>query len=113
MTKGKFKIPIYEYIVEVFIFDNINEAVGAFPGVVDEGMAGCTIEHINEPRCKLVLPPDRMSTVIHELEHVKNLVWKYTGYEVKVDNDEPDAYLMSYLFEQVEKILRRHLASRS
>lgn len=112
MTKGKFKIPIYDYKVEVFIFDDIKEAVEAFPGIVDEGMLGCTIEHINEPRCRLALPSDRMSTVVHELEHVKNLVWKHIGYEVKVDNDEPDAYLMSYLFEQVEKILRKHLASR-
>lgn len=111
MTKGKFKIPIYEYTVEVFVFDNVNEAVEEFSGIVDEGMSGCTIEYINRPRCKLVIPSNRMSTVVHELEHVKNLVWKYVGYEVKTDNDELDAYLMSYLFEQVEKILKKHLAS--
>lgn len=111
MTKGKFKIPIYDFTVEVYVFDHIEEAVDKFPGLVDNEMLGCTIEHVNSPRCRLVIPSNRMSTVVHELEHVKNIVWKYIGYEVKVGNDEPDAYLMSYLFEQVEKILKKHLAS--
>lgn len=112
ITEGKFKDPIYEFTVKVVIFDDIKEVLDRYNGIIDSSMSGCTIEHIGRPRCELVIPCDRMSTVVHELEHLKNLIWKYIGYTSQPGNDEPDAYMMSFLFEQVEKILKKHLASR-
>lgn len=112
MTKGKFKVPIYDFIVEVFIFDDIEEAKKEFEGVIEGHLLGCTIEYIDRPKCKLIIPCDNISTVVHELEHIKNLIWKYIGYTPQTNNDEVDAYLITYLLEQTEKYLKKHLASR-
>jgi hypothetical protein len=114
LTERNFKVPLYDYTVEVKIFDKAEEARAKFPDVIDGSMLGCTLEHIDCPRCTLLIPATGISTIIHELEHAKNLIWKYIGYKPQASNDEPDAYLLGYLFEQVEKVLKIHtkLASK-
>lgn len=111
ITEGKFRVPIYEFIVKVTIFDNLEEAREKYPKFMTGDLIGCTVEYFDS-KCHLIVPSDKLSTIVHELEHTKNIIWKVKGVTCILDNDEPDAYLMGYLFEQVEKILRKHLASR-
>jgi hypothetical protein len=108
LTERSFKVPLYEFTVEVKVFDKVEEVRAKFSDVFDSSMLGCTLEHIDCPRCTLIIPATGLSTIVHELEHVKNLIWKYIGYTPQASNDEPDAYLIGYLFEQVEKILKIH-----
>lgn len=112
ITERKFKVPIYEFTVRVTIFDDIEEARSKYPRFMTGQVLGCTVEYSDGSQCHLILPSDNLSTVVHELEHAKNLIWKAREIKCIPDNDEPDAYMMGYLFEQVEKILRKHLASR-
>ncbi len=111
ITEKSFYIPIWDFKVEVAVFDDIREAEKKFPDIMTDGLLACTIEYRDCAKCKLIIPSNRYSDVVHELEHVKNLVWKEKGYKSQVDNDEPDAYLMGWLFEQVDKIIKKHLAS--
>lgn len=110
ITKKTFKIPIYDFYVEVIVFDEFDEIKEKYPSFITGPMLGCTVEHIDCPRCKLIIPSKGMSTIIHEIEHVKNLVWKYIGYIPQSNNDEPDAYLMGYIGEEAGKVIRKHLA---
>lgn len=107
ITEKKFKVPIYDYVVYVMIVDSMEEAVKKHPEIKGS-MYGCTLEYDN-PFCKVILPPCNNSTLIHELEHVKNIIWKWIGYTPQAGNDEPDAYLIGYLYEQVDKIIKLHL----
>lgn len=112
ISERKVKIPIYEFTLKVTIFDDKEEVISKYPTIFNSSTSGCTIEYENESRCHLILPIDKIDTIIHELEHAKSLIWKYIGYTPQVDNDEPDAYLMSYMYEQVEKIIKKHLVTK-
>lgn len=39
----------------------------------------------------------RGSSIVHEAEHIKNHIWQYIGYTPQRDNDEVDAYLLTYI----------------
>lgn len=112
ITKKTFKIPIYDFYVEVTIFDNFEEVKREYPGIITQSMLGCTVEHIGYPRCKLIIPSEGLDTISHEIEHVKNLVWKYIGYNTQAGNDEVDAYLIGFIFKETEKVLKKHLAAK-
>ncbi len=108
ITERKFKVSVYDYIVYVMIVDNMGEAIKKHPELKGT-MSGCTLEYTDNNYCKVIITPNNDSTLIHELEHIKNLIWKWIGYTPQIDNDEPDAYLMSYLYEQIDKIRKLHL----
>lgn len=112
ITEGRFNVPIYDFKVEVTVFDTPEEARKKYSEWITGTCLGCTVEYFSGDKCKLIIPSYNMSTVIHELEHVKNLIWKYREIKTILENDEPDAYLIGFLFEKVEKILKRHLASK-
>lgn len=38
------------------------------------------------------------SSIAHEAVHIKNAIWRYIGYEPQRDNDEVDAYLVTYIY---------------
>lgn len=112
LTEKNIFVPIWGFKIEVCIFDNIAEAKSKYPEYIDEGMTAVTLEWKNQARCKVIIPSDNYSDVVHELEHVKNIIWKNKDYTPQKDNDEPDAYLMGWMFRQVESLIKRHLASQ-
>lgn len=112
ITEKSFIVPIYSFKVEVAVFDDLKEAKNKFPEFMTEGTLACTVEYINGGKCKLIVPSYKYASMVHELEHAKNLIWKSKGYKPQEDNDEVDAYLIEYLYERVDKIIRNHLASQ-
>ena len=112
ITEKSFIIPIYDFKVEVSVFDSLSEANKKYPEFMTLGTKACTIEYFTDSKVKLIVPSYRYSSVVHELEHVKNLIWKAKGYKPQEDNDEPDAYLIEYIYERVDKIIKKHLATQ-
>lgn len=112
LTEKNIQIPIYDFKVEVCVFSDVKEAREKYSEYMEDGFLACTLEHRGCSKCKLIIPCNDYPSVVHELEHVKNLVWKAKGYKPQEDNDEPDAYLMGWLFEQVDKIIKKHLATQ-
>ena len=45
---------------------------------------------------------------MHEAEHVKNLIWEYIGYRPQADNDEVDAYLLTYIYNKITDVFYKH-----
>ena len=43
----------------------------------------------------------RGSSIVHEAEHIKNHIWQYIGYTPQRDNDEVDAYLLTYIYDKI------------
>ena len=112
ITKKTINVPIYDYRIYVTIFDDEEEFRENYSKYVDASCTACTLEYSGQCRCELVIPSNDYSLVVHELEHVKNLIWKSKGYKPQADNDEPDAYLIGWLFEQVDKIIKKHLSAK-
>lgn len=112
ITEKSFIVPIYDFKVEVVVFDNLKEVQREFPEFMAEGIKACTVEYFHDAKVKLIVPSYKYSSVVHELEHSKNLIWKAKGYKPQEDNDEPDAYLIEYLYDRVDKIIRKHLATQ-
>lgn len=108
LTKRKFKIPIFNYLMFVYVFDVWEDLRDNIPNNVynDKNTKGITIEY--DDYCVVCVPSNtkHKSTLVHESGHVKNLVWKYIGYVPQRDNDEVDQYLQSYIFEIIENILK-------
>lgn len=101
-TFKRFKIPIFNYIMGVRIFDN-NEDVQDMPNF--NNVLGRTIEY--DGYCQVLIKYGSYDTIVHEAIHVKNLIWSYIGYTPQRDNDEVDAYLVTYIYG---KILKAHNA---
>jgi hypothetical protein len=112
ITERSFIVPIYDFKIEVAVFDSLKEAQAKFPEFMAEGTKACTVEYFHAAKVKLIVPSYRYSTVVHELEHTKNLLWKSKGHKPQEDNDEVDAYLIEYLYDKVDKIIRKHLATQ-
>ena len=105
VTKRTITIPIYDYKVGVIISDNWEEAVEACP-LLEKDSRACVIEM--EGYSIIALPPQPLSTTVHECEHLKNCIWNYIGYKPTATNDEADAYLLEYLYTQITKIIDKH-----
>lgn len=112
ITEKSFIVPIYDFKVEVSVFDNLSEAIDKYPEFMTAGTKACTIEYSDNSKIKLIVPSYKYSSVVHELEHAKNLVWKAKGYKPQEDNDETDAYLIEYLYDRVDRIIRKYLATQ-
>lgn len=99
-TFKKFRIPIFNYGMIVRIFDNDSDVqdLSDFKNVL-----GRTIEY--DGYCTVVVKNGSFDTMVHEAVHVKNLIWSYIGYTPQRDNDEVDAYLVTYIYG---KILKAH-----
>lgn len=112
ITEKSFIVPIYDFKVEVAVFDSLNEAKKEFPEYMNDGIKACTLEWSNCSKARVIIPSYNYSTIVHELEHVKNLIWKAKGYKAQESNDEVDAYLLEYLYDKVDKIVKKHLATQ-
>ena len=51
---------------------------------------------------------DESVNIAHESEHVKNAIWRFIGYEPQRDNDEVDAYLLTYIYNKITDVFYKH-----
>ena len=111
LTKRKVKIPIFNYLMYVYVYDYWENLKGNIANNIytQPNTNGLTIEY--EDYCIVCCPANtnKVGVVLHESGHVKNLVWKYIGYTPQRDNDEVDQYLHQYIFEEINKIINKHL----
>lgn len=103
-TFKKIKIPIFNYIIGVRIFDN-NQDVLDMPNF--SNVLGRTIEH--DGYCNVLIKYGSYATIVHESIHIKNLIWSYIGYTPQRDNDEVDAYLVTYIYNKILKVHEDHM----
>jgi hypothetical protein len=92
----------------ILIFDDWEDLKGYIPeDIFNTPSRGVTIDY--EGHCTVCCTPKHSSSVVHESGHIKNLIWEYIGYTPMVDNDEVDQYLHTYIYEQIMKVLNKHM----
>ena len=49
-----------------------------------------------------------VNDIINIAEHIKNHIWQYIGYTPQRDNDEVDAYLLTYIYDKITQVFYKH-----
>lgn len=109
ITQKKIQIPIFKYKLTVIIYDNWDEVkhLDYNPRQRDKAPAGFTTWQYGASL--VAIQKDKKSTIVHEAEHVKNLIWDFIGYEPHPTNDEVDAYLLTYIYEKIIEVYEKHI----
>lgn len=108
LTKKRKLIPIFNYYMTILIFDEWEDFKGSIPDeIFIEPSKGVTIEY--DKSCIVCCTPKYKSSIVHEAGYIKNLVWKFIGYTPMRDNDEVDQYLHTYVYDEIIKVLDKHL----
>ena len=107
ITQKKMIIPIFDYKLTVVIFDKWEELGRFLPK--EEMKQEAKAITINQYGASLVaINSKRGSSIIHEAEHIKNSIWRYIGYTPQEDNDEVDAYLITYIYDKITSVFYKH-----
>lgn len=107
ITQKKIIIPIFNYKLTIVIFDKWEECDKFLPA--DEMEIEANAITISNYGASLVaVNSKRGSSIVHEAEHVKNHIWNYIGYTPQRDNDEVDAYLLTYIYNKITDVFYKH-----
>lgn len=108
VTKKLIKVPIYDYKITIVVTDTLEEVRELYPSL-DGEVRACVLEGTND--ATIIIPPNSLECVVHECVHLKNCIWRYIGQKSDIDNDEVDAYLVEYLFNEVSKVTTKHITN--
>lgn len=104
ITQKKIIIPIFDYKLTIIIFDKWSEVEHLFDG----GPEPRAITASNHGSSIVAVNSKRGSSIIHEAEHIKNAIWRFIGYTPMRDNDEVDAYLLTYIYNKIVDVFYKH-----
>lgn len=104
ITQKKIVIPIFDYKLTILVFDRWEEVKHLF----DNGPEPKAITDIQYGRSTVAVNSKNGSSIIHEAEHIKNAIWEYIGYIPQRDNDEVDAYLITYIYNKIIDVFHKH-----
>lgn len=107
ITQKKIIIPIFNYKLTIVIFDKWKELNEFLPS--EEMSNEAKAITIDQYGVSLVAVNFRSgSSIAHEAVHIKNAIWRYIGYEPQRDNDEVDAYLVTYIYSKIMEVYYKH-----
>jgi hypothetical protein len=105
ITQKKLVIPIFDFTIYVFIIDKWEELKGKFGNIE---MSGLIEYDLTRGVASLVINTSNKKTIVHEANHIKNLIWRYIGYTPQPENDEVDSYLVAYIYNRIVDIYDKH-----
>lgn len=107
ITQKKMIVPIFDYKLTIVIFDKWEELDRFLPKEEMEQEANAIT--ISQYGASLVaVNSKRGSSIVHEAEHIKNHIWNYIGYTPQRDNDEVDAYFLTYIYNKITDVFYKH-----
>lgn len=108
METKKIIVPIYNFTIYFTVFDKWEEVAKIYGSDTDQ-REGFLVTNDKYPTIlKMFVCADCESTVIHEIIHIKNEIFRVTGIQNDYNNDEPETYLVQFLYEKLINIFRAH-----
>lgn len=107
ITQKRCTVPIFNYQLTIIIFDNWEELKPYIPIEEYEHEAKALVLH-DYGRSRVFVTPQYKESIIHESLHIKNAIWRFIGYTPQPDNDEVDAYLITYIYQKIYKVYEEH-----
>ena len=101
-------IPIYGGKLIVIVSKDINLIAKKYKLTVDVSNFGAfTFKDTSKYRNYIMALEDGWRTnVVHELVHVVNYIYLDCAMQLDRNNDEPQAYLMGWLYHEIDKFLK-------
>lgn len=107
ITQKKIIIPIFDYKLTIVIFDKWEELDRFLPKEEMEQKANA-ITTSQYGASLVAINSKRGNSIVHEALHIKNNIWRYIGYTPQADNDEVDAYLLTYIYKKIVDVFYKH-----
>jgi hypothetical protein len=103
------KIPIYYAQLTVILFDKVEDVVKKYKLKTKIELASYGALAFRVPddyrHYAIALETDWRANVVHEIIHVINYLYADLGIDLDLKNDEPQAYLAGWLFDEIDKFL--------
>lgn len=104
MQKKRIKIPIYTGWFYIFVFDSKSELLSKFPKETNTN-GWCYKD--GDYNYVMVLSKESISsTLVHESNHITNMIFEHHGVKLDTKNDEHQTYFLTWVFEQCEKFIK-------
>lgn len=107
ITQKKMLIPIFNYKLSIIIYDNWEE-VKYLDSYENRSCPPKGFTKWEYGTALVAIDAKHSNAIVHEAEHVKNLIWEYIGYKPQSDNDEVDAYLLTYIYSKIIDVFYKH-----
>lgn len=108
MRSKTIEVPIYGCYLTIIFTKDLNEVVKKYKlsGNWNE-FGALTFEDKLKYRHYVVAFTDanHLSNIVHEIVHIKNYIFLGINAKVDIQNDEPEAYLSGWLFDQINNFL--------
>lgn len=106
MKKTKIEIPIFATYLLIYKTDKWNVINETYNTDIDNGTYAVTFPYTDENHFVQYVAAFKEkptnAIIAHECVHLVNLLFKTVGAKLDVDNDEVQAYLTEWFFEQIE-----------
>jgi hypothetical protein len=109
MKTKNIAIPIYNSNLTIIVAEDISVVAKKYKLSVDvKNFGAFTFKDETKYRhYVMVLEDDWRSNVVHELVHVVNHIYTDCAMTLDRQNDEPQAYLMGWLFDEIDEFLKQ------
>lgn len=107
MKTKKIKVPIYNTVLTIVISKNLYGVSEKFK--LNANLSKYSAITIDEKDGSIVVAfsdVNRIKDIVHEVVHIKNYIFKNINQKLDVDNDEAEAYLIGWLFDQINNFLK-------
>jgi len=107
MRKKTIQIPIYCATLTIILDDDLKYVEKKYKTISLERFGAVTLRNDNRYREYVVAFTDatHLSNIAHEIVHIKNHIYLDCAMELDRFNDEPEAYLTGFLFDEIDKFL--------
>ncbi len=108
MLHRKFEIPVYDQSFHLVIY-NTSEIPAALKKykLDKDDLDGRALTTVSKDRFIIFINQEEDQSIgVHELIHLKNVLFQHLGIELSYDNDEHEANLIEFLFKKISRYIR-------
>ena len=103
------EVPIYGCDLTIIFTKDLNEVVKKYKLKGDWGNYGA-LTFSDKPKFRNYVvaftDANHLSNIAHEIVHIKNHIYSDINSDIDLHNDEPEAYLTGWLFDQINNFLK-------
>jgi hypothetical protein len=109
MRKKTIKIQIYHCWLTIIVAENFDYVEKKYNTVPLGEYGAVTLKDLDQYRHFVMAftDKDHLSNIAHEIVHLKNYIYSEVNAKLDTDNDEPEAYLTGYLFDEIYNFLHK------
>ena len=109
--KKTIKVTPYQCKLTMILAEDLNVIRDTYNLTANlDGFGAVTFKNPNKDRHYVVVfsDPKHTSNIVHEIIHIRSFIYLDIHEQVNFQNDEHEAYLCGWLFEQIEEFLNKN-----